>query len=43
MCEQKNRKIEKIEKLQTLDLNYFLGRYFFDDDGFQNVCLSTNI
>ena len=37
MCEQKNRKIEKIEKLQTLDLNYFLGRYFFDDDGFQNM------
>ena len=37
MCEQKNRKTEKIEKLQTLNLNYFLGRYFFDDDGFQNM------
>ena len=37
MCEQKNRKTETIEKLQTLDLSYFLGRYFFDDDNFQNM------
>ena len=28
---------EKIEKLQTFHLSYFLGKHFFGDDGFQNM------
>ena len=27
----------KIEKLATLDLSYFLGKSFFGDDSFQNM------
>ena len=34
-CTNKNK--EKIEKLQTLDLTYFLGKLFLGDNGFQNV------
>ena len=29
--------------LQTFDLSYFHGKFFFGDEGFQNACLSTNI
>ena len=32
-CTIKNE--EKIEKPKTFDLSYFLGKSFFDDDGFQ--------
>ena len=32
-----NKNKEKIEKLQTFDLSYFLGKNSFDDDGFQNM------
>lgn len=28
---------DKIEKLQTYGLSYFLGKYFFDENGFQNM------
>ena len=28
---------EKIEKLQTFHLSYFLGKNVFGDDGFQNI------
>ena len=31
------RNEEKIEKLQTFDLSYFLGKIVFGDDGFQNM------
>ena len=34
MCNQKE---EKIEKLQTFDLSYFLEKNFFGNDGFQNM------
>ena len=32
-----NRNKEKIEKIQTFDLSYFLRKKFFVDDGFQNM------
>ena len=28
---------DKIEKLQTYGLSHFLGKYFFDENGFQNM------
>ena len=28
---------DKIVKLETLDLNFFLAKYFFGDDGFRNM------
>ena len=28
---------DKIVKLETRDLSYFLGKNFFCDDGFQNI------
>ena len=34
-CTNKNK--EKIKKLQTLDLSYFLGKLFLGDNGFQNM------
>ena len=34
---------DKMVKLQKHDLSYFLGINVFGDDGFQNVCLSSNI
>ena len=30
-------KVRKIEKIKTFDLNYFFDKFFFDDDGFQNM------
>ena len=30
---------EKIKKLQTSDLSYFIGKNYFDDDGSQNYLL----
>ena len=30
---------QKMAKLQTLDLRYFLGKIFFDDDSSQNMLL----
>ena len=32
---------DKIVKFQMDDLSYFRGKNFFDDDGFQNMCLSA--
>ena len=30
-------KLIKLEKLQTCDLSYFLGKKYFGDNGFQNM------
>ena len=36
VLQQANKNKEKIQKLATFDLSYFLGKTFLDDDGFKN-------
>ena len=33
---------DKMGKLQALDSCYFRGKRFYDNDGFQNMCLFIN-
>ena len=36
VLQQANKNKEKIQKLATFDLSYFLGKTFLDDDSFKN-------
>ena len=39
----RDEKREKITKLKTFDLSYFIGKSYFDDDGSQNYLTSQPV